>query len=223
MSTPTTKTTPKKTAAPRKRKANYLNNADMLEQVILSKQQGKITDELAKMFILLARRFASRPNFSGYSYRDEMEANAILQLTKEWRSFDETRYSNAFSYYTQCCYTAFVSVLNAEKKNRRIRDKMMVENGLDPSFSYQQEHAADFEADLQPGEILDINPVKYKEETEPRALGYTAKATHVDHAEVEVLDDSELQYDLWDDVEAEAEDDSHDDFSDDIGADTTVD
>lgn len=123
----------------------YLKNADLLAETIKSREQGHMTPRLAEMLMLLVSRYARKGNFSGYSYRDDMESHALLSLCKSWASFDPSKSSNAFAYYTTSVKRSFIQVLNAEKKHRDIRDSLLVENGLDPSFSYQDRHSSHVE------------------------------------------------------------------------------
>lgn len=118
------------------RKKNYLNNKDMLEQIKLSREQDQMTDELAKMMMMLAHRFASRPNFAGYSYVEDMEAYAVMQIVKTWRSFNPDKYDNPFAFFTQCVKNSFFQYLKKEKKQREIKDMELVFAGMDPSLTY---------------------------------------------------------------------------------------
>lgn len=118
----------------------YLRNADLLAETIKSKENGKMTDTLGKMLVLLVTRYAKKGSFAGYTYREDMESHAITSLCRTWDKFNPERSSNAFAFYTQCIKMSFIQVLNSEKKHRDIRDKLLVENGLDPSFSYTEEH-----------------------------------------------------------------------------------
>lgn len=122
------------------RKTNiYLKNSDLLAETIASKEAGKMSNRLAEMLTLLVSRYARLRKFSGYSYREDMEAHALYSLCKTWQRFDETQWSNAFGYYSKCVENAFIQVLNAEKKHRNIRDKLLVEHGMDPSFTYTED------------------------------------------------------------------------------------
>lgn len=97
---------------------------------------GRLTDALGKMFIVLCDRIGMRPNYRGYSFLDEMKADARFQLTKNALLFDESRITvqlNPFAYYTTIVNHAFKAVLNSEKRNRDIRDDLLEESGYDPS------------------------------------------------------------------------------------------
>ena len=125
---------------PSKRKANYLNNKDLLKQVVLSKKQGKMTDELAKMLMLLTARYGKKGNFANYTYNEDMQAFAIMALVKTWNSFNPERSQNPFAFFTQCIKHSFLQYLKMEKKQRSIRDELLVDSGLTPSYNYQMEY-----------------------------------------------------------------------------------
>lgn len=101
---------------------------------------GAMTDKLANMFMLLVERYSQRSNWRGYTYLDEMKGQSLLQLSSMGLQFNEAKSDNPFAYYTQALTHSFTRVLNIEKKNQNIRDKILVERGLTPSFSKQIEH-----------------------------------------------------------------------------------
>lgn len=108
-----------------------------------SKDHGRITENLGKMFIKLSERYAQRSNWRGYTYVDEMRGQAILQLSQIGLQFDESKSENPFAYYTAAVTNSFTRILNIEKKNQNIRDDMLEEAGLTPSLTRQnsQEYA----------------------------------------------------------------------------------
>ena len=101
---------------------------------------GAMTDKLANMFMLLVERYSQRANWRGYTYVDEMRGQSLLQLSTMGLQFNEAKSANPFAYYTQALTHSFTRVLNIEKKNQNIRDKILIERGLTPSFSKQIEH-----------------------------------------------------------------------------------
>jgi hypothetical protein len=108
-----------------------------------SKEHGRITENLGKMFIKLSERYAQRSNWRGYTYNDEMKGQAILQLSQIGLQFDESKSENPFAYYTAAVTNSFTRILNLEKKNQNIRDDLLEEAGLTPSLTRQnsQEYA----------------------------------------------------------------------------------
>ena len=103
------------------------------------KEHGKATDELAKMWMKLCERYATRGNVRGYTYNDEMRGQAILQLAQIGLQFDESKSDNPFAYYTAAVTNSFVRIINIEKRNQNIRDDILEMNGMNPSWTRQNE------------------------------------------------------------------------------------
>lgn len=102
-----------------------------------SKDQGNITNKLAKMYIMMCEKYAMKFNWRGYTYNDEMRNSAILQLTYVGLRFNEAKSANPFAYYTAAITNSFCRVLNSEKRNQNIRDDILEMNGLNPSWTRQ--------------------------------------------------------------------------------------
>lgn len=102
-----------------------------------SKDHGRITDKLARMYIMLCEKYAMKFNWRGYTYNDEMRNSAILQLTYVGLRFNEAKSQNPFAYYTAAITNSFCRVLNTEKRNQNIRDDILEMNGLNPSHTRQ--------------------------------------------------------------------------------------
>jgi hypothetical protein len=102
-----------------------------------NKEHGQMTNDLARMFIKLCERYATRGNVRGYTYNDEMRGQAILQLTQIGLQFDESKSNNPFAYYTAAVTNSFVRIINIEKRNQNIRDDILEMNGMNPSWTRQ--------------------------------------------------------------------------------------
>ena len=102
-----------------------------------SKDHGQMTNNLARMFLKLCDRYATRGNVRGYTYNDEMKGQAILQLTQIGLQFDESKSDNPFAYYTAAVTNSFVRIINIEKRNQNIRDDILEMNGMNPSWTRQ--------------------------------------------------------------------------------------
>jgi len=98
---------------------------------------GKITNELAKMFMKLCERYGTRANWRGYTYNDEMQSQALMQLSQIGLQFDESKSENPFAYYTAAITNSFTRILNIEKKNQNIRDDLLEQEHMKPSFTRQ--------------------------------------------------------------------------------------
>jgi hypothetical protein len=102
-----------------------------------SRDHGNMTRKLATMFMKLCERYATRSNWRGYTYNEEMRGQALLQLSQIGLQFDESKSQNPFAYYTAAITNSFTRILNIEKKNQNIRDDILEMNGLNPSWSRQ--------------------------------------------------------------------------------------
>lgn len=101
------------------------------------KDHGTMTKKLAHMFMKLCERYATRSNWRGYTYNDEMRSQALLQLSQIGLQFDESKSQNPFAYYTAAITNSFTRVLNIEKRNQNLRDDILEMNGLTPSYTRQ--------------------------------------------------------------------------------------
>lgn len=108
-----------------------------LESGEFSKDHGAMTKKLAHMFMKLCERYATRSNWRGYTYNDEMRSQALLQLSQIGLQFDESKSQNPFAYYTAAITNSFTRVLNIEKRNQNLRDDILEMNGLNPSYTRQ--------------------------------------------------------------------------------------
>ena len=92
-----------------------------IEKGKFTKDHGSMTPKLAHMFIKLCERYATRSNWRGYTYNDEMRSQALLQLSQIGLQFDEA---------------------NIEKRNQNIRDDILEMNNYSPSYTRQGDWGA---------------------------------------------------------------------------------
>lgn len=109
-------------------------------------KHGRITDNLAMMFLKLVERYSHRSNWRGYTYIDEMKGHALLQLIQVGLQFNEAKSDNPFAYYTSATSNTFTRILNIEKRNQNIRDDILIDSGHLPSYSRQMAHEEDLRA-----------------------------------------------------------------------------
>ena len=103
-------------------------------------EHGKMTNKLAMMYMKLCERYGTRSNWRGYTYNDEMQAQALMQLSQIGLQFDESKSDNPFAYYTAAITNSFTRILNIEKKNQNIRDDIMEMEGMMPSYTRQNKN-----------------------------------------------------------------------------------
>jgi hypothetical protein len=132
------KVKPAKKERAKSTKGHYVTNAQLLEAFHEAKALGRLTDKMAKYLMMVAQRYSYHPWFANYSFREDMVCTAVVNLCANWHKFNPEKSDtpNPFSYYTTACYRSFLSYLDAERKERDIRDELLVEAGANPSFNY---------------------------------------------------------------------------------------
>ena len=140
---------------------DYLNNANLLREILRSQEiQNQLpeeerdaraaeclTPELVEMLMELVSRFASSYRWRGYTWNDDMQAEARYNLCRVALKFNLEKATasgnpaNPFGYYTQIVKRVFLTLIEKEKKQGSIRDEIieMSDTDLLPSFARQFE------------------------------------------------------------------------------------
>ena len=116
--------------------ANYINNEDFLNAMIVYKEDIKkaeeknieippVPDYIGECFLLIAERLSFRPNFINYAFKDDMISDGIENCLQYVNNFNPEKSTNPFAYFTQIIYWAFVRRIQKEKKNLYIKYKEM--------------------------------------------------------------------------------------------------
>lgn len=120
--------------------AHYVDNKKLFEEMCVfvslcaeAKECGdprpKVPDYIGLCIYQIANRLSMRPNFIGYSYRDEMVGDGIENCLTYLHNFNPEKSSNPFAYFTQIIYFAFLRRIQKEKKQLYIKHKSF-ENSL---------------------------------------------------------------------------------------------
>ena len=118
-------------------KGHYVQKEELLNEIAECKKTGVLSSQLSKYLWLIAERYSFSPSFGRYSFREDMVSFAVVNLVANWYKFDPERSDNPFAFYTTAVYRSFLQYLADEKKQRDIRDELLVEAGANPSFSFQ--------------------------------------------------------------------------------------
>ena len=133
--------------AAKKNKAHYINNKEFslavveyVKSAIAAKEKNKpvpvVTDYIARCFIKIAEGLSHRPNFVRYTYREEMVMDAVENCLRAINNYNidtatRTGNPNAFSYFTQICFYAFIRRITKEKKQQEIKFKFIEKMGIE--------------------------------------------------------------------------------------------
>jgi len=116
------------------RKKNYVNNPDLLQAIIdyqkaiADAEAGGdpkpiVPDYIGKCIMLISTKLATKPNFSGYSYKNDMIGDGIENCLQYMHNFNAEKSKNPFAYFTQIIWFAFLRRIAKEKKQMYIRFK----------------------------------------------------------------------------------------------------
>ena len=111
----------------KKTKKNYINNAEFLEAVKAYKklcleaedagdEVPRIPNYIGECIFKIATRLASRPNFSGYTYKDDMISDGLENAIQALGNFDPEKSHNPFAYFTQITYYSFIRRIKKEAR-----------------------------------------------------------------------------------------------------------
>jgi len=135
----------------KKEKPHYVNNADFSNAVVEyvkdareKKNSGQekpiVTDYIASCFLKIAEGLSHKANFVRYTYREEMVMDAVENCLKAIENYDidkatRTGKPNAFAYFTQISWYAFLRRIQKEKKQQDIKLKYLSESGIEQLIS----------------------------------------------------------------------------------------
>jgi len=139
---------------------------------------GKMTNKLALMYMKLCERYGTRSNWRGYTYNDEMQSQALMQLSQIGLQFDEAKSDNPFAYYTAAITNSFTRILNIEKKNQNIRDDILEMEGMMPSYTRQAKNDAE-QMEIQQNNVAEILKEKQKKSKRKKPTHPTAAPVKV--------------------------------------------
>ena len=94
-----------------------------------------IPNYVGKCIMLIAQRLSTRPNFIGYSYREEMVGDGIENCLTYIHNFNPERSQNPFAYFTQIIHFAFLRRIQREKRQLEIKNKILERSGYSDVFT----------------------------------------------------------------------------------------
>ena len=126
---------------------HYVNNAEFSQSVVdyvttvnEAKESKieipKVPDYVAQCFLRIAEGLSHKSNFIRYTYREEMVMDAVENCLKAINNYDiaaatRTGKPNAFAYFTQITWYAFLRRIAKEKKQQEIKMKYIANSGAE--------------------------------------------------------------------------------------------
>ena len=131
----------------RKKSIHYVNNAQFSQAVVdyVGKLEEcrkdeislpKVPDYIAQCFLRIAEGLSHKANFIRYTYREEMVMDAVENCLKAISNYNleaatRTGKPNAFAYFTQITWFAFLRRITKEKKQQDIKLKYLTKSGIE--------------------------------------------------------------------------------------------
>ena len=138
-----------------KEKPHYVNNREFSYSVVeyvksvqdaeaIGKTAPIVSDYIATCFLKIAEGLSHKANFIRYTYREEMVMDAVENCLKAIMNYNieaatRTGNPNAFAYFTQICYFAFLRRIAKEKKQQDIKFRWIEKAGLEDFIQYANE------------------------------------------------------------------------------------
>lgn len=134
-------------ARTKRKSIHYVNNADFSSAVVeyvTVVQKAKadeitlpiVPDYIAQCFLKIAEGLSHKSNFIRYTYREEMVMDAVENCLKAIENYNleaatRTGKPNAFAYFTQISWYAFLRRIAKEKKQQDIKFKYLTNSGVE--------------------------------------------------------------------------------------------
>lgn len=104
-------------------KENLDKNDKSPEAREIRRNAKKYFEKCGLAISMMINGLAKNPKFSGYTWKDEMIADALVKCTKALigKKFDPSRKYNPFSYFNRIAWREFLRRINLEKQNVKVR------------------------------------------------------------------------------------------------------
>lgn len=105
--------------------AALIERKAILKNLTPEESVPQISKYLGECILKIAYNLASKGNFCGYSFKEEMISDGIENCMKYFDKFDPEKSSNPFSYYTQIIYFAYLRRIAKEKQQHILKHKII--------------------------------------------------------------------------------------------------
>ena len=160
--------------AEKKKKVHYVDNKAFLAAIVERKElikeaeaedepKPRISNYLGECILKIANHLSYRPNFINYTYKEEMISDGIENSLQYIDNFDPEKSKNPFAYFTQIIYYAFVRRIAKEKKQQKIKDRILKRSNIQDMIVVQDH---DDEADYQTQYIEFLDKYSFADDDE---------------------------------------------------------
>jgi len=127
---------------------HYVKNKDFTAAVVAyagTHADTLLPDYIAESFLKMAEGLSHKPNFYSYSYRQDMVMDGVENCVKAIRNYNPKAATrggapNAFGYFTQIIYFAFLRRIAKEKRQQEIKERLINNAGIEQFMTSDGEH-----------------------------------------------------------------------------------
>lgn len=95
-----------------KKKRHFVKNKDLYREIIISKEDGKLTANAVTMIIKMSNEAVKVLKYKNSDDRDDCVSTAIHKCLLYWKNFNPEKSRNAFAYFTQIIKNGFSESFN---------------------------------------------------------------------------------------------------------------
>lgn len=148
-----------------RKKNNYINNKTLygamikhkndVDQAIKENREPPSAPKyIGESILLICNNLAKKPNFSGYTYKQDMISDGIMDCVAAINNFNPDKTNNPFAYFTQIAWNAFLRRIQKEKKQTYIKHKNYENSFLMNELWGNTEHSMQLKNNEYSGEIV---------------------------------------------------------------------
>lgn len=88
---------------------HYVKNADLLKEILISREQGELTPNAVQMIIAICENAAKKLYYKNPQDREDCIASAVEDCLTHWKNFDPTKSEkpNPFAYFSSVCICGY--------------------------------------------------------------------------------------------------------------------
>lgn len=140
-----------------------------LKQTIITKSENSSVDQesyerFGAIILLMITNILKKPQFSGYTYKDDFYSDAVYKILKYLHNFNHHLISertgqkvNAFAYISQIIHNSILFIINSKKKEMLNRKKHIEKEAIGKNLNlpFNDWYAPD--TDIDSDDAVDIN------------------------------------------------------------------
>lgn len=127
----------------------YVNNAEFLQALVDYKKlvteakekelpKPRVPEYIGECILKITENMAKRPNFSGYTFIEDMKGDAIENCLLYLNNYDpDEPHKNPFGYFSKIIWYAFLRRIESESTQTYVKFKSLVESELYKNYKFE--------------------------------------------------------------------------------------